>query len=187
MTAHVGTAFGLIVTGRPIQLDFAQVAPDKFVVDVIAPATAPEIAIFMQPAAMNALPPDKGIVVYLVSPSGYTPLCVLTRSSPSSIVHTGWPTVQEMCALERVQLGLSIEDAAVVASTAVTLSTTERTDKFGFAQLVARDLFQFVLSFSQATPTGDRLQLPPDAVERWARRFEDKFKRDPNFLLKQGA
>jgi hypothetical protein len=32
---------------------------------------------------------------------------------------------------------------------------------------------------------GERLVLPPDAVDRWMRRFEEKYRHDPNFLLRQ--
>jgi hypothetical protein len=57
-------------------------------------------------------------------------------------------------------------------------------DRLAYTQLVARDLFNFLQSFATVTPAGERLVLPTDAVDRWMRRFTEKFARDPNFLLK---
>ena len=83
-----------------------------------------------------------------------------------------------------MQLGLAVEPLANVANVAGALSRSDG-DRLAFAQLVAMDLFVFLSSFAQPTPVGDRLLLPPDAVDRWMRKFTERFRHDPNFLLKR--
>lgn len=41
-------------------------------------------------------------------------------------------------------------------------------------------------SFNAGTAGGDQLVLPSNVLERWFKRFEDKFRRDPDFLVRRG-
>lgn len=40
-------------------------------------------------------------------------------------------------------------------------------------------------SFNEGT-LGDRLLLPSNVLERWFKRFDEKFRRDPDFLMHHG-
>ena len=181
----VSNAFGLVVSGRPLVCEFTQLDATHFVVAVASPATAAELTVFFLPAALAALPPDAGVVVFASAPGGgYTTLGALTRSCPSTVIRTGWPTNPEVAGQASVQLGLAVEPLANVANVAGALSRSDG-DRLAFAQLVAMDLFVFLSSFAQPTPVGDRLLLPPDAVDRWMRKFTERFRHDPNFLLKR--
>lgn len=85
-----------------------------------------------------------------------------------------------------MQIGLAVEPVSSVADASSALSTHEW-DKLGFVQLVARDLCTYMQSYAQVTPVGERLVLPVDVMERWQRRFEEKFRHDPNFLLRRAG
>ena len=180
----VSTAFGLVVSGRPLQCDFTQLDPTHFVIEVPSPATAPELTVFFLPPALAALPEDAGVVIFASSPGGgFTTLGALTRACPSVVLRTGWPSNAQVAGQQSVQLGLAVEPLASVANVAGALSRGDG-DRLAFAQLVAKDLFTFLQSFTQTTPVGDRLLLPPDAVDRWMKKFTLKFQHDPNFLLR---
>jgi hypothetical protein len=122
---------------------------------VPAPGQAGEISLFMLPAALTALPADRGVLIYCGiggSGGGFTTLGALTKERPSTVIRTGWPTNPELAPLPAVQLGLSVEPLATVANAAGAVASSAEWDKLGFAQLVARDLFNFMQSFSQVSP-----------------------------------
>ena len=44
----------------------------------------------------------------------------------------------------------------------------------------------YMESFNAGTAGGDQLVLPSNVLERWFTRFEDRFRRDPDFLVRRG-
>jgi hypothetical protein len=53
------------------------------------------------------------------------------------------------------------------------------------AQKIAKDLYNFMLSFDTGGARGNQtMTVPANIFERWWKRFEAKLKRDPNFFLK---
>ena len=54
-----------------------------------------------------------------------------------------------------------------------------------FAKRVAINLYHFMESFSTSGP-GDHLVMPTNVLERWFQRFDEKFTRDPDFLMHAG-
>lgn len=48
------------------------------------------------------------------------------------------------------------------------------------------DACSYMESFNAGTAGGDQLVLPSNVLERWFKRFEDKFRRDPDFLVRHG-
>ena len=53
-----------------------------------------------------------------------------------------------------------------------------------FAKRVAFNLFRFMESFSSKV-AGDQLVVPGNVIDRWFTRFQEKFRRDPDFLARQ--
>ena len=53
-----------------------------------------------------------------------------------------------------------------------------------FAKRVAFNLFRFMESFSSKA-AGDQLVVPGNVIDRWFTRFQEKFRRDPDFLARQ--
>jgi len=57
-------------------------------------------------------------------------------------------------------------------------------DRRAFAHKIAQDLFQYMVSFSQASLVGEMLLVPTNILDRWLERFNRKYSLDPNFMLK---
>jgi protein Hikeshi len=53
-----------------------------------------------------------------------------------------------------------------------------------FAKRVAFNLFQFMQSFSSRA-ANDQLVVPGNVIDRWFTRFQEKFRKDPDFLARQ--
>lgn len=45
--------------------------------------------------------------------------------------------------------------------------------------------YRFMESFSQVSDTGEVLVVPTDVLDKWFSRFNEKFQRDPNFMMKR--
>lgn len=179
-------AFGLLAAGRPVATDWRVASETKLVMDVPSPATVTELSVFTMPGV--ALPPDRGVVVYWAAPpfTEWAPLGALGPARPSITVRPGWSAMPELARAPAVQVGLSVEPVDAVASAASALEAGEW-DKLGFAQLLAADLAAFMSSFSQVTAAGERLVLPPDALDRWYKKFSDRWRREPGFLYRRSA
>lgn len=82
------------------------------------------------------------------------------------------------------QIGLSVENADTVRAVLESSAAAE-TGRLGFAQLVARDIFNFLSSFSAPAPGGgDALVVPSKALSTWLAKFDARFRHDPDFLLR---
>lgn len=52
-----------------------------------------------------------------------------------------------------------------------------------FARRVAFNLFRFIESFGSRS--GDQIIAPSNVIDRWFLKFQQKFRRDPDFLARQ--
>ena len=126
-----------------------------------------------------------GLSVYYSTPpfQRFEFLTALSNLKPSSIVNAGWslnPSVNES---STVRMVFSIEPAAELLPKIEMVSQTDfRRD---FARKIALNLFRFIESFSQGGGRdGSFIRCPQDVLDRWLVRFDEKYKRDPNFILK---
>jgi hypothetical protein len=176
--------FGVLVAGRPVQSDFRVASAQSLIIELRDPGSIRELSVFLLPGA--ALPAGSGALVFFAPPpfTAWANLGALTMAAPSTTIHTGWAASAELAAAPCVQLGVSVEPAEAVVSAASALHAAEW-DKLGFAQLLARDLTEFLGSFAQMRPEGNRLVLPVDAVDRWLAKFQSKFRSDPGFLFRK--
>lgn len=194
--------FGLIYAGRPVNFDFraASATGDRFVAEIVYPGATPstssstsstssattsasagELTMFL----LEALPADKGAIIFYALPpfEEWRVLGTLTSDRASTVFRTGWITDPLISQVPCLQIGVAIDSLDNV-NAVVTEQASEETDRLGFAQLVARDLFKYLQSFSQVLPVGERLVIPTDALDKWLKRFEDKYRRNPQFLFK---
>jgi len=66
-----------------------------------------------------------------------------------------------------------------------TPSTTTVDKRPMVAQKIAKDLYNFMLSFDTGGARGNQsMTVPANIFDRWWKKFEAKLKRDPNFFLK---
>lgn len=56
-------------------------------------------------------------------------------------------------------------------------------ERKAFAHKIALDLFHYMNSFSTSRDSS-MMTVPSNMFDRWIERFEAKYKRDPNFMMK---
>ncbi|KAF5828444.1 hypothetical protein DUNSADRAFT_17594 [Dunaliella salina] len=104
------------------------------------------------------------------------------QGHPAELVPLQWPSGEQDAvypAPGAVQIGVSVEPAAeIVNKEGSKLAAREE-----FAKLVGVDLFRFMESF-QKTAVGDHLVVPANALDRWFLRFQEKYRKDPDFLAR---
>lgn len=62
------------------------------------------------------------------------------------------------------------------------IATSGLEERKSFAHKIALDLFKYMSSFG--TGSDNMMMVPTDIFTRWMERFESKYKRDPNFMMK---
>ena len=133
------------------------------------------------------LPDNHGVVLYYGSAhdsANWVYLAGLTPQQPSKIVRTNWESNDELRGAHSVTLGISIEPIDTINNLNEAVeddaSTTTRNKSFGVR--VARDLFNFMASFNTNSNTS-YMTVPTNILERWVKRFEEKYERNPRFFL----
>ncbi len=126
-----------------------------------------------------------GLSVYFACPpfQSWEFLTAMSNRRPSVIVNAGWslnPLVKEVNIL---RLLVVVEPASELLQK---METVESIDfRREFARKIALNLFRFIESFSQGGGRdGAFLRCPQDVLDKWLVRFDEKYKRDPNFILK---
>jgi hypothetical protein len=147
-----------------------------------------EVACFLLPNA--PLPSEQGILLYwqLSSPggeaTGFELLGSITHERPSAIFRTCWSDNQSLLEQHQnspqVTLGISIEPLANIQNVD---SVSGNEKRLFVAQQIATDLFQFMQSFDTGA-VGGMMTVPTSIFDRWMKRFETRFRRDPNFFMK---
>ena len=140
-----------------------------------------DISIFLLSALPNGADGQPtGLAIYFSVPpfQDWEFFTALSNSKPSVIVNAGWSLNPSMNNSLVIRLGISLEPAAVILPKLETIITPDfRRD---FARKIALNLFRFIESFSRG---GNFLRCPQDVLDLWLIRFDDKYKRDPNFIL----
>ena len=173
---------GLVCPGRPLRTDFTVADAGKLVLDLPQPRDVTSVCVFLLPGA--ALPPGTGVAVFWALPpfSSFNALGALTPETPSAVWSTGWASTPEIAAAPSIRIGVSLENSDVCTNLCATQAGAREARVAGFAQLVAADVGNFLGSFAQVTPLGERLVIPPTALDVWLRRVEERFRADPEFL-----
>lgn len=99
----------------------------------------------------------------------------------SAILRTGWPTHPDVVGQPVLQLGVSIESLENVKNLGIEASGFE--ERKAFALKIAQDLFNYMTSFSTSN-SQSYMTIPTNLLDKWMERFESKYRRDPNFMLK---
>lgn len=130
------------------------------------------------------LPPDKALAVYIQSPGSPFLYCgAVTVARPSAVLSLPWPepgggmqlTAPDSTPLS-AKIGVSVEDLTSLPSLDVTAE--KRIERL--AMKVGENLFNFMQSFCGVD--GSKLIVPTDILDRWFKKFQEKAKRDPEYL-----
>jgi protein Hikeshi len=202
--------FGLIVPGSPVRTDFSAMdSSNKFALRLHCPgdinvplATVTEIVFFTLPNI--PIPAGHGVLCYwqiasseatshITLSTGFELLGAITPDRPSSIFPTGWSENEELMEVSSagipvvVTIGASLEpldNIQNLGSHRTTSSTPTSQSRLFVAQKIASDLFHFMQSFDTGAAGSGYMSVPNNIFDRWFQRFENRFRRDPNFFLK---
>jgi ribulose-phosphate 3-epimerase len=90
-----------------------------------------------------------------------------------------WPTAPDGTLSANAMIGVGVEPVAELAAK----ESAKLGSKETFAKRVAMDLFRYMESFQAATAvSADHMVVPMNVLDRWFTKFQDKFRRDPDFL-----
>ncbi|ERN11037.1 uncharacterized protein LOC18439221 [Amborella trichopoda] len=182
--------FGVLFPNRSYPMDissFAQIDTFHWILDMNtfvgeAYDQIREMCIFLLNGL--SLPPDKALAVYIQSPGSAFEYCgAIYTGCPSAVLALQWPEPGGQMQLSSAdspplsaKIGVSVEDLASLP--ALNVGHQRRIEQL--AMKVGENLFNFMQSFCSVD--GNRLVVPMDILDRWFKKFQEKAKRDPEYL-----
>ena len=184
--------FGVVFPNRSFPMDissFSQIDTFHWVLDMNtfvgeAYDQVRELCIFL----LNSftLPPDKALAVYIQAPGSAFQFCgAVTLARPSAVLSLAWPdppgdgqlqlTAADAAPLS-AKIGVSVEDLATLPS--LDVAAEKKVERL--AMKVGENLFNFMQSFCGVD--GSKLVVPMDILDRWFKKFQERAKRDPEYL-----
>lgn len=166
------------------------VSPTHFVVDIPDPSSITDLTFFLLPQSPLSRPDQAAVLYFAVGSSGSTTaphwqlLGSVDLSKPSALLRTSWPTNEDVCGQPGIQLGVALESLASVQN--LGLEHSGVAERQNFALKIAQDLFDFMSSFNTSS-NQDMMLVPTNLLNRWMDRFTQKYKRDPNFMMKKST
>nr|ABK25938.1 unknown [Picea sitchensis] len=181
--------FGVVFPNRSFPMDlscFTQIDSFHWILDMNtfvgeAYDQIKEMCIFL----LNefSLPPDKVLAVYVQSPGSEFKYCgAVYRACPSAVLTLCWPEPGGQMQLTSdsvpltAKIGVSIEDLNAIP--ALNVGHQQRIEQL--AMKVGENLFNFMQSF--CTMDSNKLVVPTDILDRWFKKFQERAKRDPEYL-----
>lgn len=125
--------------------------------------------------------------MYIQSPgSPFQFVGAVTLARPSAVLSLPWPdpggeglhkqlTAPDAAPLS-AKIGVSVEDLASLPS--LDVAAEKRIERL--AMKVGENLFNFMQSFCGVD--GSKLVVPMDILDRWFKKFQERAKRDPEYL-----
>ncbi len=130
-----------------------------------------------------SIPPHKAVAVYIQSPySTFQFRGAVYSSCPSAVLPLLWPNSSQMHLTESAsppitaKIGLAIEDLATLP----TLNVGHCRKIEEVAMNVGQNLFNFMQP--SCSVQGTQLAVPRGLFEQWFKRFEERSKRDSEYL-----
>lgn len=135
-----------------------------------------------------SLPADKALAVYVQSPgTDFQYRGAVHASTPSAVLSLLWPKpgvggqmqlTGVDCPPLTAKIGLSVEDTVSLPVANVGLHSRVE----AMALKVGENLFNFMQSFCHVE--SDKLVVPMDILDRWFKKFQDRAKKDSEYLLR---
>ncbi|GBG65915.1 hypothetical protein CBR_g54208 [Chara braunii] len=187
--------FGVVFPGKSSALDasrFMQVDPTHWLLDLnglvgTAYEQIAEMCIFLVNEVV--LPADAALAVYVQAPgSSWEYRGAVSNARPSAVLPLVWP--QPATAVPQLpapgvpqpvsgQIGISVEP--LTSLPAMDVGNLKKGEDF--ARRVAENLFNFMQSFCQ----NDKLVVSPDIIDQWFLKFQEKSRRDPEYITRMAA
>jgi protein Hikeshi len=207
------TMFALAFVGNSYPIpasSFQQVDPTHWVLDVCT-AVGPDYSQLKEAALLLAAPgclPSASAALGLYVACGHAGAnnpCWLYRGCvhagrPSEVVPLSWPTRPDSAGDPFppgpgvAQVGVALEPKAELEAR----ETSRLGEQLAFGRAVALDLAAYLSSFAKTVPApssvggvggggggGEVLALPPGAIDGWLAKWEARYRRDPDFVLRR--
>lgn len=182
---------GVLAPGAELRCTWELLGDGRAVLTEPIPSadTVPDLVFFALPGC--AMTTDNAAVLYWTADgANWSILGAVALGKPSALLRTGWGSV--LAPGSTVQLAVSFEPMHVAANLGLELlAAGGAEERRTFARAIARDLWNFLASFSQAAPNaggvqsnGEMMLVPTSILDRWMERFDAKYSRDPNFMMK---
>ena len=193
--------FGLIIPDHPLRTEFVPVDNSglRFAIRLQCPgdirvplASINDIVFFCLPTV--PLPENMGVMVYWQlteangpASTGFELLGAITPQKPSAVFRPGWSEHEQLLQVAKsgtpvvLTIGASLEPLETVQNTRQDRTTEQR---LFAAQKIAKDLFNYMLSFDAGSGGAGNIVVPHSIFERWFKRFESRFRRDPSFFMR---
>lgn len=150
--------------------------------DIVNPHTVANVCLTLT----CEMPCNMALALYYSQPP-YTELQYLgavSNARPSDIFSTGFPLRPEISGLPTVKLCLRPQTFDEIKELVVASD-----GKKEYTKLVAQNLYNYMMSYNKSGllvngVEGEYLVIPANFLDKWLEKFEAKYARDPNFMLK---
>ena len=171
---------GVIIPGSPI-ITGGPLTSTNVAIDIQNPRIINNITLFQT----EALPDGTGAALYYSTPP-YESLqfigCVC-NIRPSDIFYTGWSLNPNVNMFQQIKLCVKLDK---LSNLKMAFEEKIKVDiNQEFAKRVAKNLYNYLDSFNQnQDPNKNILVVPLNTLETWYDKFNQKYKLDPNFIMK---
>lgn len=181
--------FGVLFPSRSYPLDasnFTQVDPTHWVLDMSifvgeSYDEVKDICIFLVDEL--SIPPEKALALYVQPPGSHFQYCgAVCQACPSAVLSLLWPNVGGQRHLTppnasplTAKIGLAVEDVVTLP----TLNVGKQRQLEAVALRVGENLLNFMQFFSCG---GDKLVAPLDILNKWFSKFQEKLRRDSEYI-----
>ncbi|CAD7696175.1 unnamed protein product [Ostreobium quekettii] len=184
----MAVVFGVFFVGHSFPVTnqfFDQADPTHWVLDVGSKITQQisdlkDVSLFL--AQPNVLEPHLALGLYVkAGSSDWLYRGFVSSAHPSEVMPLQWPGIvaSGLVGTSPAQIGVSVEPLNEVS-----LKEGSRiAAKEDFAKRVALNLYHFMSSF-ETQQAGNQVVVPANCFERWFTKFQEKFRRDPDFLTR---
>lgn len=174
--------FALVVPGQPIITNF-ECTNGIFHIDVENPKKIANICLFLT----DRIPENYVIAIYFSLPpyNEMQYIGAIANEKPSDHFSTGFPFMTELNHCYSVKLCIQPHTYEEIAGL---VRCTDGQKEY--AKLVAHNLYNFMMSYHTECTVANNFNgkeyfaVPTDAFTKWMKKFDEKYEKDPNFILK---
>ena len=174
---------GVVIPGSPI-ITGGPLTTSNLVVDVNNPKNVNNISMFLT----DRIPDDCGAALYYSVPPFQTQQFIgcVCNQRPSDVFYTGWSLDPNVNMYQTIKIGVQMEKLQNIEMAFKEKIQFDINQEF--AKRLAKNLYNYLDSFNQNQDQSKQiLVVPLNTLENWYTKFLNKYKVDPNFLMKSDS
>jgi len=176
--------FGLLIPGQIPILDFEMVN-GMLVCNLLNPASVTTICFFQNVSLPEGY---AGALYYSIPPfENLQFIGAIANTRPSDIFTTGFALNPDVNGLEVIKLVIKVEPLENLKDLIMLITNNDIQKEY--AKKVAQNLYNYMVSFNKEGMIpgqigNEYLVIPANFLDKWIAKFEEKYKYDPNFIMK---